>query len=866
MTAEHDRLADASSAGWREWGPYLAERAWGTVREDYSADGDAWSFLPHDQARSRTYRWNEDGLGGICDDQQRFCFAFAFWNGQDPMLKERAFGLTNAQGNHGEDAKDYWWFTDATPTHSWMRWRYHYPQGRFPYEDLVEENARRGREQPEYELLDAGAFDGGYWAVSVDYAKAGAHDMCIRLVVRNLGPARAVLHVLPTLWFRNTWAWAPTRSGATRPAPVIRADGDRLVGEHPSLGTLVLAGDGAPRWLLCDNETNTERLYGVPGASAYPKDGINDHVVHGAATVNPHGVGTKGALHYELGVAPGGTATVRLRLARTETTPPLRGEWTRVLSLREREAHEFYAALTPPQATADEALVLRQASAGLLWSKQFYHYDVSRWLDGDPKQPTPPPERLTGRNAGWRHLNNHDVLSMPDTWEYPWYAAWDLAFQCVALARLDPAFAKEQLLLLVREWYMHPGGQLPAYEWDFSDVNPPVQAWAALRVFEVAGGDDWHFLERIFHKLLVNFTWWVNRKDSEGNNLFEGGFLGLDNIGAFDRSQLPVDGHLEQSDGTAWMARYCLDMLEMALLLARHDETYADVATKFLEHFAYISTAVQQQGLWDEESGFFYDLMHLPDGRRVPLRIRSMVGLLPLCAVLELDPETLQALPDFADRLRWFLQHKPDLCHGFSFTGEPDPDGRRLLSLVEPDQLRRLLTALLDESEFLSPYGLRSMSRRHAQDPAVVDLDGIHAIVDYEPAESRTPLFGGNSNWRGPVWFPLNYLLAHALDRFAGYLGDGETVEVPTGSGHRVPLAEATRQLRSRLVAVFCDDADGRRPVFGDNERLQTDSDWHDLVPFHEYFHGDTGAGLGASHQTGWTGLVVPLLLEKYGA
>jgi hypothetical protein len=864
MTAESDRLAEADDSGvpWRAWGPYVAERAWGTVREDYSADGDAWASFPHDHARSRVYRWNEDGLGGFCDDQQRFCFAFSFWIGRDPILKERAFVLTNAQGNHGEDVKDYWWFLDATPTHSWMRWRYHYPQSRFPYEDLIAENGRRSRDQPEYELLDTGVFDGGYWAITVDYAKASPTDVCIRLTAENRGRSRATLHVLPSLWFRNVWSWGTP--GA--PEPVLRADGARLVGEHPTLGTLVLVGDGKGRPLLCDNETNSERLYGSPGRSVYPKDGINDHVVTGADTVNPLGVGTKGALHYRVTANAGNTATVRLRLALTETTPPLRGEWTRVLSLREREAHDYYAELTPADATADEALVLRQASAGLLWSKQFYHYDVERWLDGDPGQPAPPVQREHGRNIEWRHLNNHDVLSMPDTWEYPWYATWDLGFQCIALARLDPTFAKEQLLLLCREWYMHPSGQLPAYEWDFGDVNPPVHAWAALRVFEIDGSSDWHFLERVFHKLLVNFTWWVNRKDTEGNNLFEGGFLGLDNIGPFDRSSLPIAGRLEESDGTAWMARYCLDMLEMALLLARHDETYADVATKFLEHFAYISTAMQRQGLWDEQSGFFHDLLHLPDGREIPLPVRSMVGLLPLCAVLELDVETLEALPDFTDRLQWFLTNKPELCRGFSYDDGVAPDARerRLLSLVEPDQLRRLLAAVFDEAEFLSPHGLRSLSARHRDHPAVVDLDGLHATVDYEPAESRSGLFGGNSNWRGPVWFPLNHLLIHALDRFGRYLGDGETVELPAGSGRQVPFRVAAQELRDRLIGLFRNDATGRRPVFGDVALLQDDPGWHDLLPFHEYFHGDTGAGLGAAHQTGWTGLALPLLLEKY--
>jgi len=858
VTAEGRRLADADAGrvDWREWGPYLAERAWGTVREDYSANGDAWSYFPFDQARSRAYRWSEDGLAGLCDREQRLCFALALWNGRDPFLKERAFGLTNSEGNHGEDAKDYWFYADATPTASWLRWRYYYPQQAFPYDRLRSENASRGRDQPEFELLDTGAFDDGYWAVTAEFAKADVDDICIRLTIDNAGPAPATLHVLPTLWFRNTWAWA-----ASAPQPVIRADTNRLVAEHHTLGTVVLAGDGEPRALMCDNETNNRRLFGSANRSTYSKDGICDHVVNGRPSVNPVGVGTKGALHYTVTVRPGASVSIRLRLSARSLSPSLKADWSRVLATREREANEFHASLMPPGTSDDAAAVARQAFAGMVWGKQFYHYDVDRWLLGDPGQPTPPASRLGGRNRTWRHLNNHDVVSMPDAWEYPWYAAWDLAFHCVTLAHIDPAYAKSQLVLLCREWYMHPSGQLPAYEWDFSDTNPPVHAWAAMRVFEADGCRDFEFLEKVFHKLLINFTWWVNRKDSEGNNVFEGGFLGLDNIGPFDRSQLPVAGRLEQSDATSWMARYCLDMLEMALMLARHDSTYVDVATKFFEHFAYISTAIVNEGLWDDEDGFFYDLLHVNDDERVPLRVRSMVGLLPLCAVLSLDDKLLEEIPEFAVRMHWFLHNKPEWCRGLEFAHTHGGD-RRLLSVVTPDQLRRILSRVFDESEFLSPHGLRALSRYHLDNPVDIDVEGYHGRVDYEPGESGSALFGGNSNWRGPVWMPLNYLLIRSLRRFHSYVGDEFTVELPTGSGRHVTLREASDEVARRLVGIFTPDESGRRAVWGGQERPQTDPRWRDIVPFHEYFHGDVGAGLGASHQTGWTGLVANLIVE----
>jgi hypothetical protein len=864
-TVEHARLRAADDGGqaWRLWGPYVAERAWGTVREDYSEHGEAWTYFPHDHARSRVYRWNEDGMAGICDEAQTFCLALALWNGVDPILKERMFGLTGPEGNHGEDVKECWWYLDSTPTHSWMTWRYHYPQRPFPYRELVHHG--RGPHEPEYELVDTGVFaDDRYWAVTVDYAKAAPTDLCMRITVENRGPDPATLHVLPTLWFRNTWAWGLPGQDAV---PRISADGDAaLLAEHPELGGLVLTGEAGGTPLLCDNESNAERLWGVPGRSAFPKDGINDHVVHGAATVNPDRIGTKGALWYRLDVPAGGRAVLRLRLTDGTALPgsaALDGSFDEVMAARKAEADAFYAALTPPAATADEALVLRQALAGMLWGKQFFHYDVARWLDGDPAGPPPPARRRSGRNAGWRHLNNADVISMPDPWEYPWYAAWDLAFHCVPLAHVDPRFAKDQLILLLREWFTHPGGQLPAYEWAFGDVNPPVHAWAALRVFECDGSWDVDFLARVFHKLLINFTWWVNRKDSEGDNVFEGGFLGLDNIGPIDRSAaLPVAGVLEQSDGTAWMAMYCLNMLEIALVLARHDPAYEDVATKFFEHFALIATAAYEQGLWDEADGFFYDVLSAGDGRKVPMRVRSMVGLLPLCATTTLGTDTLRRLPRFADNYHWFVTNRPEARTVVGQTHVREGAEGRLLAMVGPAQLERILARMLDEQEFLSPHGLRSVSRRHRDEPFVLELPGLRAAVDYEPAESTSGLFGGNSNWRGPVWFPVNHLLIEGLRRYAAFFGDDVLVEHPTGSGTKQTLAQVADDLAARLVGIFL-DAGGRRPVFGNHALFQADPRWHDQLWFHEYFHGDTGAGLGASHQTGWTGLVAELLLHR---
>jgi len=868
-SAERARLREADSGGaaWRAWGPYVSERAWGTVREDYSAHGEAWDHFPHDHARSRVYRWNEDGMAGVCDDKQTFCLALALWNGADPILKERMFGLTGPEGNHGEDVKEYWWYLDSTPTHSWMTWSYHYPQREFPYADLVAENRRRGRDRPEYELVDTGVFaDDRYWAVTVDYAKASPTDLCMRITVENRGPEPATLHVLPTLWFRNTWAWGPPGSAGADAVPVIRTNSyGALVAEHQRLGRLHFAGDGEPESLFCDNETNTQRLYGVPSRSAYPKDGINDHVVHGAAAVNPERTGTKAALRYVLDVPAGGTREVRVRLTRGDTFGNLGPEFDSVIQARQAEADEFYAALTPASATPDEARVLRQAMAGMLWGKQFFHYDVARWLTGDPAGAPPPEQRKSGRNAGWRHLNNADVISMPDPWEYPWYAAWDLAFHCVPLAHLDPAFAKNQLLLLLREWYMHPNGQLPAYEWAFGDVNPPVHAWAALRVFEIDGSRDYGFLARVFHKLLLNFTWWVNRKDSQGNNVFEGGFLGLDNIGPIDRSAaLPLAGTLEQSDGTAWMAMYCLNLLEMALVLAEHDRAYEDMATKFFEHFALIAAAAYDQGLWDDTDGFFYDVLSTADGRRIPLRVRSLVGLLPLCATTTLGTATLDRLPVFTRHFHWFLDNMPDYSGVVGETHVRDGHEGRLLSMVGPGQLRRILSRMLSEEEFLSPYGIRSVSRVHGAQPFILDIPELHASVGYEPGESTTGLFGGNSNWRGPVWFPINYLLVEALGRFARFFGDDFLVEHPIGSGVKRTLRELADDLNNRLVRIFLDDESGRRPVFGNTALFQTDPRWHYRLWFHEYFHGDSGAGLGAAHQTGWTGLVAECLLQRH--
>jgi len=865
------------ASDWYLWGPYLSERQWGTVREDYSPDGDAWNYLPHDHARSRAYRWGEDGLAGFCDIEQRLCVALAFWNGRDPILKERPFGLTGAEANHGEDVKEYWWYLDAVPSHAWNSWRYHYPQRAYPYQQLLDENRRSGKLDPEYELLDTGIFDDDrYWVVDVQYTKADPTDILMTISVTNAGPDTELLHLLPTMWYRNTWSWDDDGS---RPTMAATSTGT-VTADHPFLGQLeLLTGpdpQGAfPELLFCDNDTNLERLYGVPSSSPWPKDGINDRVVSGGATVNPERRGTKFAAWYRLTVAPGATEQVRLRLrpegSGPEAATALGADFTRVEAQRRAEADEFYAELTPPAASADEAAVMRQAFAGMLWNKQFYNYHVARWLDGDPSQPPPPAQRRDGRNARWRSFEAFDVMSMPDTWEYPWFAAWDLAFHCIALVHVDPAFAKYPLSLLCREWFQNPNGALPAYEWDFNDVNPPVQAWAALEVFAIDGGRDFDFLSRIFDKLLVNFTWWVNREDANGSNLFEGGFMGLDNIGPLDRSHLPVHGLLEQSDATGWMAGYALSMATIAAILHGSGHRPAlDLVQKFLEHFAGISEALEAVGLWDDEDGFFYDRILLADGNAVPVRVRSMVAMIPLLAAAVVNEEAIDRTLVTDKMFAGYLRR-----HGIGGTKEMvdagilrgQPGHRRLLvGVTGLDRVWRLCRALFDPAEFLSPHGLRSLSAYHREHPYVLDVEGVRAGIDYEPAESTTAMFGGNSNWRGPVWFPLNYLVATALERVHEFFGDELTIEYPTGSGAKVTLDVVAADFWERLVSLFLVDHDGRRPCFGGAQRMQTDLRWRDNLLFHEYFHGDNGAGLGASHQTGWTGLVADVIRRRHHA
>jgi hypothetical protein len=850
---------------WYHWGPYLSERQWGTVREDYSEGGTAWEYLPHDHARSRAYRWGEDGLAGFSDVEQRLCIALALWNGRDPILKERIFGLTGNQGNHGEDAKEYWWYLDATPSHSWNRWRYHYPQGPYPYADLVAENGRRGKLDPEYELLDTGIFDDDrYWIVEVDYAKADPHDLLMSISVTNAGPDAETLHVLPTVWYRNTWSW---EEGADKPELRVQGDG-RLVTEHPFLGGLEIVSDGSPAVLLCENETNDARVFGSAGSPPFPKDGINDHVVSGAATVGSDS-GTKAAFWHKVDVAPGGTVKLRVRLRPVSsfgTSPWL--DFDKVLTHRKSEADEFYTELTPHEASTDEALVMRQAFAGMLWSKQMYAYSVERWLDGDPTQPAPPASRLNGRNAGWRTFDAFDIMSMPDKWEYPWFAAWDLAFHCVALAHVDPAFAKYQLVLICREWFQHPNGALPAYEWSFDDVNPPVQAWAALEVFVVDGARDFDFLIRVFDKLLVNFTWWVNREDWDGSNIFEGGFLGLDNIGPIDRSHLPPGYILEQSDSTGWMGFYALGMAAIAAVLQRAGRPAADLVMKFLEHLALISDALRTQGLWSDEDGLFYDRLVAPDGSTQSVEVKSVVGILPLLAVAVVDDRVLEQARVVNKRAVSLLDRREEEVTRLVAEGRLPAGigkGRLLLGLVPIERLLQLFGNLFDETGLLSPHGIRAVSRYHSDHPFELDFDGTHASIDYEPAESTTGMFGGNSNWRGPVWFPINYLVVSALQRYARFFGDGFTVEYPTGSGTHLPLSEVADDLRNRLISLFCVGADGRRPCFGWVERLQVDPHWKDNILFNEYFHGDNGAGLGASHQTGWTGIVADMIIRGRG-
>ncbi len=879
-TEEGKRLDESRrrTAHWKRWGPYLSERSWGTVREDYSPDGAAWDYLPHDSARSKAYRWDEDGLAGISDRHQLICFAPALWNGRDSILKERLFGLSGSEGNHAEDVKEQYFYLDSTPTHSYMKYLYKYPQAAFPYAELVAENRKRGRAEGEFELLDTGVFDGGrYFDVFVEYAKAGPDDVCILITAVNRGPDAAPLHILPTLWFRNTWAW-----GHDGPRPRLgraaQAGTAQVEAVHPYYGPRWLTCEGGPPLLFTENETNAARLYGSANPTPWVKDGINDFLVEGrAGAVNPQETGTKAAAHYAFELAPGETATVRLRLTDCQPLPPDgAGDFDAVFAARRAEADEFYAEVIPARLSDDAKTVMRQAFAGLLWSKQFYHYVQEQWLAGDPAQP-PPPDRRGGRNGEWAHLFNADVLSMPDKWEYPWYAAWDLAFHCIPLALVDSDFAKEQLVLMLREWYMHPNGQLPAYEWEFSDVNPPVHAWAAWRVYKIEKkrvGPDRAFLERVFHKLLMNFTWWVNRKDAEGRNVFQGGFLGLDNIGVFDRSApLPTGGHIQQADGTSWMGMYCLNLMTIALELARDNPAYEDVASKFFEHFVRIAYAMNDIGqedglggtrLWDEEDGFYYDVLQRPDGSTLPLKVRSMVGLIPLFAVETLEPKTLNRMPHFKRRMDWFVDYRPDLT-ALPSLSIPGQGERLLLAIVNPDRLRRVLRIMLDEAEFLSPYGIRALSQCHRDHPYVLSVGGRDYTVGYEPAESQTEVFGGNSNWRGPVWFPVNYLLIESLQKFHHYLGDDYKVECPTGSGVWMTLWEVAADLSARLGRLFLPDESGHRPAHGGAKVFADDPHWRDLPLFYEYFHGDTGAGLGANHQTGWTGLIAKILQQSAG-
>lgn len=875
--AERKRLDEDAvrKQHWKRWGPYLSERAWGTVREDYSPHGTAWESFPHDHARSRAYRWNEDGLAGISDRHQYICFAIALWNGRDPILKERVFGLTGNEGNHGEDVKEYYFYLDSTPTHSYMKYLYKYPQAEFPYARIVEENRRRQRRDHEYELVDTGIFDKNrYFDVLVEYAKATPEEIQIRIQVANRGPELAELRLLPTLWFRNTWSWGlDARRPRMRQGASVK-DWSVVELNHEYYGERRLWCERNPTLLFTENETNSRRLYGDQEGHKFVKDSFHDYVINGQTdVVNPDKFGSKAAALYILTLAPGQSDVVHLRL----TNESELGAFTvaacdRLFAQRIQEADEFYDELAPPSLSDDAKSVQRQAFAGLLWSKQFYHYDLKRWLIGDPGMPDPPHDRLHGRNSDWTHLFNADVISMPDKWEYPWYAAWDLAFHCIPLALVDSTFAKEQLILMLREWYMHPNGQIPAYEWALGDVNPPVHAWAAWRVYKIEkkrkGTGDRVFLERVFHKLLLNFTWWVNRKDAEGKNIFQGGFLGLDNIGVFDRSApLPTGGHIEQSDATSWMGMYCLNMLSIALELARENRAYEDVASKFFEHFVYICRAMNNIGgekieLWDREDGFFYDVLHLPDGQTFPLKVRSLVGLIPLFAVETLDSELIDRLPRFKHRMQWFMENRPDFSAHVE-TQSCDGEVRRFLSLVNPTRLKSVLRYMLDEDEFLSPYGVRALSRYHRDHPYVLSLMGHEYRVDYEPAESRTGLFGGNSNWRGPIWFPVNYLLIESLQKFHYFLGEAYKVEYPVRSGRYIPLNEVASELSRRLTHIFLRDPSGRRPVFGGAETFQQDPFWRDAIQFFEYFNGDDGAGLGASHQTGWTGLVAKLIQQS---
>ena len=856
---------------WQKWGPYLSDRQWGVVREDYSAGGNAWDYLTHDMARSKVYRWGEDGIAGVSDKQQYICFSVALWNKQDAIIKERYFGLTGHQGNHGEDVKEMYYYIDATPTHSYMKMLYKYPQAAYPYQQLIDENKKRTKEQEEFELIDTGIFDDNrYFDVFTEYAKAGPEDILIKITVHNRSMDDASLHVLPTTWFRNTWSWG---YDSYQPQMTSTNSGNIFI-SHKHAGEFILHLENQPPLLFCDNETNVEKLYGTPHTTGFYKDGINDRLVHGKLpAVNIYQQGTKAAADYDLTVKGGQHITIRLRLEKNHLEHPF-ADFDELFETRQREADEFYQNLQASVASDDEKRVQRQAYAGLLWGKQFYYYDIEQWLKGDPAQPPPPETRYLGRNHEWTHLNAANIISMPDKWEYPWFAAWDLAFHCISMAVIDANFAKDQLQQLTKEWFMHPNGQLPAYEWSFGDVNPPVHAWATWRVYSIDkrnkdGKGDLAFLESVFHKLLMNFTWWVNRKDAEGNNIFQGGFLGLDNIGVFDRSAIqPMIGEIEQSDGTSWMAMYSLSLMRIALELSCYNPVYQDMATKFFEHFLYIAGAManmghEDTGLWNDDDLFFYDVLKRPGGESIQLKVRSMVGLIPLFAVEVLDHEILEAVPEFAKRLEWFFRNRPDLASLVSRWQEKSSSEKHLLSLLRGHRMKKILQRMLDESEFFSEYGIRALSKYHEQHPYNVTIDGTSFNVAYTPGESTTGMFGGNSNWRGPIWMPVNYLLVESLQRFHYYYGDDFKIECPTGSGRFMTLSDAADEVSKRLVALFLRNEKGVRPFLGSNQRLQTDPHFNDYILFHEYFHGDSGKGLGASHQTGWTALVAKLIQPK---
>jgi hypothetical protein len=868
MNAENERLSDPS---WKKWGPYLSERQWSTVREDYSSDGRPWEYTSHDMARSKAWRWGEEGLGGISDINLQLCLAVSLWNEKDLILKERLFGLGGPDGNHGEDVKELYYYLDATPTHSYLKMLYKYPQQEFPYQNLLTENQRRSRNDPEYELQDTGLFkENKYFDVFIEYAKASPEDILMKITVHNRGPEPAPIHVLPTLWFRNTWAWGYP-NGNEKPG-LNASIPDAISIHHSSLGNMLLYAESGNEFLFCDNETNTGRLYNSPANHPFYKDGINDFLIQGAKTVNAANNGTKGAIHFKRMVMPGRPEVMRVRLSKNKTDQPFE-TFEKIFADRIAETELYYQELQTAIVDDELKMIQRQAFAGMIWSKQYYYYNVKKWLTGDPAGPAPPPDRLKGRNHQWVHLNNSDIISMPDTWEYPWFAAWDWAFHCICFSAIDPVFAKEQLIMLTHEWYMHPNGQLPAYEWGFSDVNPPVHAWATWKVYEAdkaaTGKGDRKFLETVFLKLLLNFTWWVNRKDKEGNNIFEGGFLGMDNIGLFDRNALLPEGILlEQSDSTSWMCMYSLNMMRIALELAKTNPIYQDMATKFFEHFLYIAYAMAGMGevntdLWDDEDEFFYDVLKRPGEPSEKLKIRSMVGLIPLLVVEVIDDELLNTQKDFAERLRWFLLNQPKIANLVSRWGEKGKDEKHLLSLLRGHRMKRILYRMLDENEFLSEHGIRALSKYHEAHPYMMQLDGMNFSIKYTPGESDIPLFGGNSNWRGPVWMPANFLIIDSLKRFHDYYGDDFKVEYPTHSGNFFTLKEISEKLAKRVISLFTRDQKGNRPIYGDNPLLQSDPNFKDYILFFEYFHGDSGLGLGASHQTGWTGLVSHLVLPQ---